>query len=277
MTRIRTLFALLPFLLGAEAQQQDRPPAPQAPMTFEALAQQAQFIFRGRVQKVKSSNLRALAASDRTAVVRIEEVLDAPLGFEEFTKRQITVELREAGSLREGQEAIFFTNGWLYGETLAVKEVGHRSEVTRQEELKQQVTKAQQQRANSMLLARLKTAELVVVGKVSRTQRPPETVRGLPGTEHDPEWQEAVIQVDSFELGRLESQTVTILFPTSRDVQWFRASKFVEGQGGIWLLRKLKPPTLAAGAQDYYTALDPLDFQPLERREHVRTLIQRLR
>ena len=44
-------------------------------------------------------------------------------------------------------------------------------------------------------------------------------------SEHDPRWWEATIEVEAFLKGRAREKTVTMLFPSSRDVMWYASPK----------------------------------------------------
>ncbi len=240
---------------------------------FEALVRESRFIFAGRVEKLNASNLKVLPPTKGTVLVRVREVLDAPPTLMDVGGKQITVELVEPGSVNEGQEAVFFTNGWLYGDSIAVKEVSHLAITENTQTLQKQVAAARRKAEDQILQKRIASAELVILGKVSSARQAPESV-GRGGSEHDPDWWEAIIQVESVEQGHLVEKSVTVLFPKSRDVMWARAPKFRENQDGIWLLRKEKIPALGRKFEEYYTALDPLDFQPREQLERIRMLIK---
>src|SRR5437667_8834762 len=105
----------------------------------ENLTRQSRYIFRGRVEKVAASNLKALTATANTAVVLVEDVLYAPPTLNDFTRQRITVQLVNPASSKPGQVAVFFTNGWLYGETLAVIEVAHLTGQSDSGELRKQI------------------------------------------------------------------------------------------------------------------------------------------
>lgn len=63
----------------------------------------------------------------RTAVVRVDEVLRGPEMLARYAGQQITVQLAPKERLKKGQEAVFHTNGWLYGKSLAVQSLGHEA------------------------------------------------------------------------------------------------------------------------------------------------------
>ena len=67
---------------------------------------------------------------------------------------------------------------------------------------------------------------------------------------------------------------ITVLFPNSTDEMWYRSHKFKPGEEGIFVLQ-----TQAAEAYGVkgFTAIHPLDFQPLGERDHMRSLLQAIR
>jgi hypothetical protein len=127
---------------------------------------------------------------------------------------------------------------------------------------------------------RAKTAELIVTGKVSEVREVSRS--GAPITEHDPQWQDAVVAVDTVEKGArgTKPKQVVIRFAASPDVRWARAPKFSVGQAGLWLLGdKSKKATAelraAAGAgKNVYVVVDPEDFHPAETAERAKALLK---
>ncbi|MBS0560559.1 MAG: hypothetical protein JSR21_10940, partial [Proteobacteria bacterium] len=127
--------------------------------------------------------------------------------------------------------------------------------------------------------ARASRAELVVSGRVTQVREVPRQP-GQPITEHDPHWQEAVVQVHDVHRGpaRRGSGPVTIRFAASHDIRWSKAPKFSVGQEGLWMLGD----TSAAGAElraaadvprDQFLVVDPEDFHP---KEHATAVLQHL-
>jgi len=165
----------------------------------------AEFVFRGTVRQLGASNLDVLNASDLTAVVHIEELLYSPAQFEHLVDNDVTVELRdEPPTLGEGDEAIFYTQSWLFGETLAVTEVSH-------EPVPPEAADAQVGRATGAwatwderrIRERAAQADVILSGRVTDVRQPPALsaldAGATPGrrvSEHDPAWLEAVITVD---------------------------------------------------------------------------------
>ncbi len=241
------------------------------------LATRSAFIFRATVQRLNASTLTAISATENEAVVRVDEVFDAPAVLGDLTGKEITIQLAAPAPAGTSKQAIFYARPWLYGESIAVQEVGRT-------EIGPRVTKANiadtrrefmamiEEQSDQPLKARLSEAGAVVVGRVVNTR--PATAPSPRVTEHDPGWQEAVIAVESVEMGDSSGQTVDVLFAGSMDVMWFRAPKLQVGREGIWLLRRGGPSGVTAAA---WTCLDPLDELPKEQLSRVRELIATVR
>jgi hypothetical protein len=247
------------------------------------LAQQAKFVFQGTVQKIKATTLKEVEATDRTVVVRVDHIIHAPEPFVDFAGHEITVQLAQGEKVKPGQTLIFYTNGWVFGEGLAVQAVGHEEATTPvTAALSSHVGDPVKSLAAREALTQAAAADLIVTGRVSAVRLPaPEaqaraTALASGGTaerisEHAPIWHEAVVDVDAVHRGSFGGKQVVIRFPSSNDVRWYKAPKFRAGQEGVFLLHKeqLAPATMATAAlgpigAGEYTALNPADVQPLE-------------
>src|SRR5947209_18759713 len=91
----------------------------------EELARRASFIFKGTVQKLKAATMPSVPVSDRTAIVRVDHVIEAPRMLSGYEGRDITVQLSKGEKVKKGEQAVFYANGWLFGESVAVESVGH--------------------------------------------------------------------------------------------------------------------------------------------------------
>jgi len=198
----------------------------------EKLTRASQLIFRGTVERPGAVNLAILKGGEDTAVVRIDEVLHVPGLLEVFRGQEVTLKLSQPGSFKAGDAAVFFTRSWLYGENLALVEVGHTAPGA---EVTSQVVAVHRKMANEALQQRLDGAALVVAGRVIET-RPSSYVDRRRGSEHDPVWQEAVIAVDRVVKGDPRAARVVLLYPGSIDTSWHGALKPQPGQDGVWLL-----------------------------------------
>jgi hypothetical protein len=267
-------FLSLSLLLLSLYQNGLRGEAATGQQNVDDLVRQSRFIFYGTVRELNAATIPAVAAAGRTVIVKIDEVLRAPATLGDFTGQEITVRLSQPGPVRVGQRVVFFTNAWLYGQSIAVLEVGRILPRGDTSGLRRQISDAAQRIADQDLRDRITRAELVVAGKVSATRPAPEPARRRPITEHDPDWWEATIEVSSVLKGRAPQPSVTVLFPNSTDVMWMDAPKFRVAQEGVWILqRDQKEKGWPVMRIPGYTALDPLDFQPIEQLERIRRLI----
>ena len=90
----------------------------------------ASFVFKGTVIQTGASNVHPVEKSGATVVVKIDQVLKSPKMLKGFAGREVTVifgQAHGAAAIKNGQTAIFFTEGAVYGEKLAVREVAART------------------------------------------------------------------------------------------------------------------------------------------------------
>ena len=238
---------------------------------------EAQFVFRGTVLERGTATMAEVDVSDETIVVRVEDVLHGVEMLHDFTGQAITVKLSSGQEVTEQQEYIFHTNGWLFGASIAVVAVaiepaGDESA----QQLRAAVSAAPAERAK----ARAANADLVIAGQVTQVTQVPRPP-GAPISEHEPEWQEAVVRVHHVARGGRGRRpgTVTIRFAASRDVRWAKAPKFGVGQEGLWMLgdKTQEGSALRAAAgvpKDQYLVIEPEDFYPKEAAARVLSQIE---
>jgi hypothetical protein len=228
------------------------------------LVSRSSFIFRGTVMSMN--------ASAATAVVRVDEVLRNAGVVSDVQGKEVIVQLDRPDPMKEGEQAVFFTNVAIYGSRLTVREVSHTSSDEKLSSL--QVDDVLKQVPDDDLGSRLAEAELVVLGKVSSVRSTELRGRRPPTSEHDPDWWQAAVRVESVEKGQATTQVITVLFPHSDDIRWFAAPKFKVGQEGVFLLRRNRDSKLKLVN---FTALHPQDFQPLQALPRVKRLVLQLR
>lgn len=129
----------------------------------------------------------------------------------------------------------------------------------------------QQTAADAEVAQRLAQAEVVISGVVLSVarfggQRPAFL------SQHDPEWWQATIEVQTVEKGKVASKTMAVLFANSKDVAWYNSPKMKQGDHGVWLLGNRDPfgkpvPGLAV--------VHPLDCQPIAQLERLRALLKK--
>jgi hypothetical protein len=243
-----------------------QPAAQQA--NVERFAAQSNFVFQGTVTRLNASTEPQVPASPSTAVVRVDNVIAGDNMVSDIKGKEITVQLLSPRSVAIGRQLLFFSNIAVAGQSLAVKEVSHM-DASAYGKSAGQVSDYVKRKPELDLQARVAGAELIVTGAVTAIRR--SEASGPHPSEHDPEWTEATVSVQSTEKGSAP-QTVTVWFPASNDIRWFRSPKFQIGQSGVFLLRRSTDRNLQG-----FSALHPLDFQADAERDHVRRLIAPVR
>ena len=251
--------------------------------------EQARFVFQGTVKNVKATTLKSVPASTRTIVARVDRVIQSPEVLSDYAGHDITVQLAPGEVVRPGQTLIFYTTGWIFGDSIAVQSIGHEEATTPRVAAMSAHTEDPVSSLHAHeAVAQALRADLIVTGRVSSVRVAAAEARARAkaqaggGTterisEHAPMWQEAVIDVDETHKGRERRKQVVVRFPSSTDVRWYHAPKFQAGQEGVFLLHKqqisaatAKAASLAGLKAPEYTALDPSDVQPLERLPQIR-------
>ena len=228
--------------------------------------QRSTFTFAGTVQEVGASTMAHLHDARDSLIVRVDEVHHAPPSLTHSVGALVTVH-GHAAKLAAQQKAVFFTTPTLYADTLLLREVATLSVPEDLSAFRAQMTEAKDRLQDLRILERIRSAELIVRGTVSGL-----SAAGQPtGSEHDPDWWVAKIRVLETLLGKA-TEAVELVFPNSRDVQWYKSPKPHAGEHGVWILRHVK---IVNGL----TALDPLDAHPAEHvfLEHFRRLIREAR
>ena len=227
------------------------------------------FVFAGEVERTNATTVELVRPTKELAVVRVKDVLRAPADFGNRKGKRVTVRLKAPA--RKGQQAVFFTVGWVSGEGLAVQEMG-RQPATDVGTIRKQMDETEQRDELSAFRKRVGEAEAVVLGKVAET-RPFGDKEGLPGSEHDPLWRLAVVVVERAEKGDVkEGERVTFAYAASDDVMWFRAPKPEKGQQAVFLLHRRR---LEERDETALAVVEPIDVRPPEELERIRSVIGR--
>jgi hypothetical protein len=275
-TRSAMFLAVLLALPGAAALGQ---------MSRATLVKQSDIIFIGTVTQVGAVAVPEVPASDRTVVVHVDQVLEKPAAVALGAGDSVTVQTAQPGSLKPGSQATFYTTGWIFGQGVAVREVGHEAGHSPVVAAIQQeaVARARLEMNDAELKAHIQKAAMVVAGRVEQV-RPAELgaapARRTRISEHDPQWQEAIIQVQDGIKGAQAGEQVVVRFPTSLDVAWVGTPKFTVGQEGTFLLHKdstTGSPNAMIGGRSVpaYTALHKVDVLSKQDATRVRGLMRK--
>ena len=242
-----------------------------AERSIKDLLASSNLAFTGAVERAGRSTVAGVEVDDRTVVVRVAQLLHGPpeIGLPEGS--QVTVQLSpDLPALAPGEQATFFADGWVYGDTLAVTEVG-RAPVEETagpavgqagvEEAVSPVEAAAAELAEDELVAHASEADLVVRAQVTALAQVP---KEGPPKEHDPDWWIATLAADVIARGELPGATeqggvVSALYANSLDVRWRQAPKPKAGQGGLWLLHGAREE-LSGFAP--FELVHPIDVQP---------------
>jgi hypothetical protein len=264
--RLISLFFLIALPLAAQTNVDE----------LQRVLRQSPFVFLGTVRQSGVTNMEGVPPSPSNAVIRVERVLLAPERLGDFTGRDITVALLKAGSPGVGQRTVFFTSGWIYGRTLAVREVSHDDSAERDTDaLRSAIGEAQRRNREQDLAALLAKAEVVVAGTVVRIEPVPREKFRLPLTEHDPQLRLAVVKVEAALKGNIpRNGLVPFLFANSGDVLWLQSPKLKEGERAVWILSRHEKRGLEL---DAITAFDPRDVQPPSELDLIRRLLSNQR
>jgi len=262
--------------------------------------QQATFVFKGTIKKLKSATMKDVPLSEGTAIVTVDQIIEAPTDLAGYAGQDITVQLSGRQNVRVGLQMLFHAIGWMFGDSVAVRSL--RQEPVENGDASSADTGDDpvKRRAQKQQRSHFEDADLVVAGEVVAVRLPGDSTPGGkragsrtgPITEHEPQWREAIIQVDEVLKGTHEKKQVVVRFPASTDVMWHGAPKFEAGQQGYFILHKTESKksetkgakkrrkargtaTEKAGkTAEYYLARDSADFQPYDERGGVRALLE---
>ena len=261
---------------------------PQGPNQQTAPAKPSNIVFSGTVIQLGATSFADVPKSAQTIVVRVDSVLKKPSPVSLKRGDNVTVELKDPSGFQEGTHATFYTEGWIFGSGIAVKELAHEITPNGGEAVKAASTDEKahwqtQEQNDQELQDRLNSADFVVIGRVTEVHRwtVPKSATPYRVTEHDPGWHEAVLQITTvLKGGKVKGNKMVVRFPESNDVAWAQSPKFEKNQQGIFCLNKdhvSGVPTAKLGGNQVtaYTCLGHGAVLPLAEEAHVRSLLKR--
>jgi hypothetical protein len=220
------------------------------------LAAKASFIFRGTVQQLNASTLPEVGDKTKTAIVRVDQTIQSPQVLSHYTGKDITVQLAEP--VTAGQQAVFYTNAWLFGNAgVAVRSLGHVDPTPETLALHPAGSDPVTNLENRDARAQFDAAEMVVSGTVTNVRTVPESRPNRAPSEHDPDWREATIEVSQTHKGGVGEKEILVRFPASHDRVWHKVPKLKAGDKGQFVLHKPSGPDAA-----FYTLVRAEDFEP---------------
>lgn len=232
---------------------------------IDGFLHQSKLVFRATIKLLKAAGWKDVPEVETTVIVHVDEILYSPKTLTDLSDMDITIKIKDIDQVQTGQQYVFFTNGWLVGEGIAVTEIG-RIPATDDVVLRKVISDLIQKMEDVELQRRIVNAELVVMGNVLSTRKV-QWFQSNPLT--NPQLHMATIEIESIEKGQFSKKTISVLFPASTASQWIDCPKYKEGQNGIWLLQRHQKEKTALYDIPGYTALDPLDFHS---KEHILTI-----
>jgi len=251
------------------------------------VAPAATFIFKGTIKKIKAATVTAAPVSNRTCIVTVDQIIEAPQNLAGYAGQDITVELNSRRKLNVGDIMIFHSISWLFGEGVAVRSLYEEIEADTTTGHVDVGTRRKQRKARQLF----NEADLVISGKVVEVRLPKSGASKKKAaaaqatthvSEHDPKWREAVIEVAETHKGSPAKRRVVIRFPASTDVAWRRAPKFAAGEEGYFMLHQSAQAARGRGTRksseaspdSSYTVRDPHDFQPYSEPGGIKSIIE---
>jgi hypothetical protein len=263
---------------------------PQGSGNQATLAKQSSIVFSGTVSQLGATSFADVPKSAQTLVVHVDSVLKKPSAVSLKKGDNVTVEVKDPSAFQEGMQAVFYTDGWIFGSGVAVKELGHEIGPGSSETAKSVIASerehapTQQEISDQELRDRLNAADFVVVGRVTDVHRwnVPKSKSGAPYrvTEHDPDWHEAVVEIQSvLKGGKVKGNKIIVRFPQRNDVAWVHSPKFEKNQRGIFCLNRDQvsgvPTSKLGGKQvSVYTCLGHGDSLPMSEEARVRSILK---
>jgi hypothetical protein len=255
-------------------------------MSRMEMMKRSSLIFVGTVVKKGAVSFSGVQSSKNTAILKVDRILEKPKGLAVSNGQHVTIQLKDPTALQEGAQATFYTEGWVLGSGIAVKEIGHEragnsSTALTPQQQESEMAQARKELQDAELRARIERADIVAIGRVTSVH-----AAAIAGptrkfiTEHDPDWQEAVVRVDSALKGASVGQQIVVRFPGSEDVLYYGVPKFKEGQEGVFLLQKdketgLPKPMISGGQVESFIVRAPADYLTKNEAGRVRAMMKK--
>lgn len=245
-----------------------------------ALARQSSIVFSGTVSRIGATSFADVPNSAQTLVVRVDSVLKKPSAVSLRKGDDVTVEVKDPSAFQEGMRATFYTDGWIFGSGVAVKELGHEvgasaGETTKAAGMDEKTHgQGQDEISDQELRDRLNSSDFVVIGRVTEVHpwKVPKSSTAYRVTEHDPDWHEAVVQVQSvLKGGKVKGNKIVVRFAQRNDVAWVHSPKFEKNQQGIFCLNRDQQ---GGGQPNAYTCLGHGDSLPMSDEGRVRSILK---
>lgn len=237
------------------------------------------FVFAGTVVQTGQASFSEVPGSSSNMVVRVDGIIEKPDSAMLDVGDNVTVRAREGGVLKPGARAVFYASSWIYGKGIALAEQGSQvlpNNPGSPEALRSVSTSVAQMRTqidSQDLRKRVQAADAVVAGEVISVQPAPPPAKKFT-SEHDPDWQDAIVRVTQVIKGGNGLQTLAVRFPASQDVAWYGAPRLRPDQKSVFILTVAQTSNTPPAAENEkrlptFTALSPKDVLPEEQLKQV--------
>jgi hypothetical protein len=240
----------------------------------EPLPKGADTQFIGTVTAIGEATFSAVPRSSDVIIVRVDRVIQEPQTIDLQEQEKITLKVKKVSDFKLGMQGVFYATSWMVGDGVALVEVGHQfvphvglSKGNDLEGVTNKVKQKIEAQKQSDLKNRIDSAKLVLVGRILSVQ-PTQgnegraTLQGGHATakhreytsEHDPQWKDAIVQVESMIKGNPNTSQVIVRFPGSPDVAWRYSPKLKEGQEATLILQQATESgaaTMSRGTRAY--------------------------
>lgn len=253
------------------------------------VVRKSSLIFDAEVVQVGSSIMDVVPASPTTMVARVRQVIDKPDPVALSAGQEVVVLFSEAPSATPGTRLRIFGNGRIFAETIAVEAIAaapvaaETVDVSVEERESEEVKELRRRAAEQALQERLAEASAVVVGEVREVRIPTTEAlarEALPRfSEHNPEWREAIIDVEESLKGAEKGRSLVVRFPASEDVMWFDYPKLSVGERGTFILQRdtltgAETALLAGAEVPAYALTKKADRLPAAEANRIRSLLE---
>ena len=243
------------------------------PPELDKMVADAPLVFKAKIVLLHTTTTNEPDVSNAGVVV-VSEVIDAPDAFRNIAGQQVTIRFSDINKMNVGEERIFFTDPYWIGESLGATEKGSISsndKLFENRDISKLINQARTKQDDEKLRMLLRESKITVTGKVIRVTKPDS--QPMIGSEHDPEWREAEIQIDETLKGKAAGQTIKILFSASKDVMFFEAPKFREGDEGIFIIKQADPQTSRLMRNENILTEPSAFIRGKDRVSHIKTLL----
>lgn len=245
---------------------------------------QANIVIDGIVTDIDKASFSAVPHVPNLVVMKITRVLKDPPAISLGVGDQITAALKDTSTLQVGTELRVQGRLWIVGEGIAVQALSE-APVPPSGEI-ETFAAANSQEHDENISSRAAAADLIIVGRIKDIQKPlvAANTQG-PISEHDPQWRDAVIEVQSWIKGSAESSSIVVRFPASKDVAFRDYPKFQVGQESTLFLKTAQNAThmLAANPipnkikdKPAFLAITKTDVAPAWEAAHIKVLVNKL-